>query len=110
TAAARGAAAIEYRKHFLKGSRDAVAVEVVGERRAAALDRVAQDGARCASDGGELEAGQAMAAPRRPYARAKQDLVRVDVADSGNHALIEERSLDVTARTPQLQPQRFATE
>src|SRR5262249_11248670 len=91
--------AAENREHFLERARCAIAVEIVGERSAAARDRVAKHGAGRAHDRVDLGASQPMAAPSGTNAGVKEDFVCVDIADTSQNALVGKRGLHVSPGT-----------
>ena len=75
----------------------AVGIDVVGNGRAAGTDGFGQNLADCAVERQELLLRQVFRDARRMQARAKQALVRIDVADAAQDALVEQQGLDASA-------------
>src|SRR5690606_12318337 len=90
--------------------RSAIRRAEIPERRAAGLDRLAEDGAHAAHQVVEPPARGSVLpdeAPRREFGtqmRAPQRLARIDVADAGDDALVEQHRLE--RRRPALQARR----
>src|SRR5439155_29360 len=82
------------------GPLTAEAVAVVGDRRAAAADRVGQDHARRCHDPPAVVAREARSPAAGADAGPEEDLVRIDVAEAREPALVHEQGLDRGAAPP----------
>jgi hypothetical protein len=72
----------------------AVGINVIGHRRAAKADGMAQHCTQCKAEPIVLGDGDAMSAPARPDAGAKKALIGVNIAHPGKQRLVKERGLD----------------
>src|SRR5688500_7341958 len=73
----------------------AVRADVIAEARAAVRDPLAQDLAYCAMKPSHFTCNQRVRGAQRMESRAPQRLVRVDVPDAGDEALVEEQRLEL---------------
>src|SRR5438128_2261905 len=93
-AAARLAAARVHVSLVLIAAVGAVWLHVVADAGAAGRDRTAHHFLHGAHDRLALGGADARGAARRAYAREVERLVRVDVADAGDHTLLQQQRFD----------------
>ena len=78
----------------LEEAADAIGVDIIRHGGAAEFDRLAQDFDKRSAQPGELDAGEARGLPARADMGEEEGLVGVDVADTVEEGLIEQRGLD----------------
>src|SRR5437899_5979629 len=88
----------------------AEAVPVVRDRRAAAADGLHEDRAACGHDPPAVVAREARRAAAGADAGPEEDLVRVDVAEARNPALVHDQGLDRGATRPGQREERIGRE